>query len=174
MKGFHIRLSYGTRFILLCETINILLGKYMKWRYARHRKSGNRGLWTLPHKKQGEHCKLSQLTALRERSGSSAESNQAKLGTLSKKKQSWEYTEIRVPRVLRKAYQRRQRELHGKTTPQSFKGSSQEFNRKKKEEWICKCPIITLKAVQHHKPTRKTMLKKKKLKITNVDKDVEK
>ena len=38
--------------------------EYMEWRYARHRKSGNRGLWTLPHKKQGEHCKLSQLTAL--------------------------------------------------------------------------------------------------------------
>lgn len=58
---------------LMWNNQNIGGGKYMKWRYARHKKSGNRGLWTLPHKKQGEHCKLSQLTVLRELPGSSAE-----------------------------------------------------------------------------------------------------
>ena len=74
------------------------------------------------------------------------------------------------------------------------------IQQKEKEVWICKCSIITLEAVQCHKPTaaaakslqscptlcdptdgsplgssvptRKTILKK--LKITNTDKDVEK
>lgn len=82
---------------------------------------------------------MPQLTALRELPGYGAERGTRQSSALSPSRediaentQRLEWLEFSGKSI------KEERELHRERIPQIFKGSSQEFNRKKKEEWIYK------------------------------------